>query len=96
MLLYPPTEGTWLCESEHGEESARKITNGPSQSVCWLCGQKKTAKAEKPYKTYVALCEKVGIEPGWYWKLIDGEPKKKKIGSAVRWADAPVPEGYKL
>ena len=96
MLLYPPTEGTWICEAEHGGENPTKIVNGARHEVCWLCGSKKVKSKDNPYKSYVALCARVGIDPGWYWKVIDGEPKKKEIGSGVRWADAPIPEGYKL
>lgn len=81
LLEYPPNEGTWRC--------ACGGTGVKGETRCAFCGVEKPKKIQL-YPVYVSLCEKVGIEPGYRWKISDtrGYVMRKKGGT---WEAAPDP-----
>lgn len=72
LLEHPPTEKTWVCEARKTEEgSVIKHVNGGSAMACVYCGTSKPKTPKMLWVDYVVACEKVGIEPGYQWKIID-------------------------
>lgn len=101
LLEHPPTEKTWICLAKKTDEGAviRHINTG-SAKVCIYCGATKPQKPKQPWNDYVVACEKVGIEPGYQWKIMDimqiidekhvmvKTPMMKLKGE--RWKNAPM------
>jgi hypothetical protein len=83
LLLFPPTETTWRCIHKDGFE----VVVPGSERQCWHCRKAKPAKPKLLWPDYVKLCEKVGIEPGYRWKLTDNGPMMQLKGEA--WKSAP-------
>lgn len=88
LLEYPPTEKTWLCPCG--------MFGTGSMELCWACRTPNTGDLLWP--KYLAVCKKVGIEPGTLWKITD-----KRIGIASirtpgksKWIEFDLPEGYTL
>lgn len=89
LLMYPPTETTWVCESHFREDGTTySMVNSGKEETCGLCQKPKPKKPKLLWPEYVKLCEKVGIEPGMIWKQKeDGTPiMREKAGS---WQKAP-------
>jgi len=81
LLLYPPTESTWLCSCDQPIKG--------SAEKCYFCGKKKPKKVKLLWPQYVKACKKVGIDPGLSWKRReDGTVLIRQKGTAWKILDA--------
>lgn len=84
LLEYPPTERTWICDHSL---STPNINPG-SATKCLYCGADKPKKPELLWPKYVELCSRVGIEPGFKWKMFEnGKPMMRT--RTTKWQEAP-------
>ena len=84
LLLYPPTESTWICTNDH-------VVAG-SYKECWACKEKRPRRPKLLWPKYVAACQKVGVEPGFRWKQLDDKTPVMRL-PGHGWREAPKPEG---
>lgn len=88
LLEYPPTMTTWICQKRKTAEGVViKHVNTGSNKKCTYCGEARPAKPKLIWPDYVSACEKVGIEPGYQWKLISNVPMMRL--KAEGWKNAP-------
>ena len=87
LISYPPTKETWACKNTYGEENVNcGILNSGSSDLCWLCGKAKPESPDLVWPRYVAICEKVGIDPElrMSYSSIESINQTKKEGDEVR------------
>jgi hypothetical protein len=85
LLIYPPTKSSWYCKNKEC-----KMINSGSSDRCWLCSVPKPDKPKLVWKDYKVACEKVEILPGeQLWKVSDGLPMVRTLGSRNGWEPWP-------